>query len=62
MNARGAVATFGEFARNGLGVPVLVMVVLGVGCVSSRNASIETSAPVAPTPSMRRSSRTPGAA
>ncbi|HEX3914492.1 MAG TPA: flagellar biosynthesis protein FlhA [Steroidobacteraceae bacterium] len=30
MNARGAVATFGEFARNGLGVPLLVMVVLAM--------------------------------
>jgi flagellar biosynthesis protein FlhA len=30
MNARAAVATFGEFARNGLGVPVLVMVVLAM--------------------------------
>jgi flagellar biosynthesis protein FlhA len=30
MNARGAVATFGEFARNGLGVPVLVMIVLAM--------------------------------
>src|SRR5260221_13628535 len=30
MNARGAAATFGEFARNGLGVPVLVMVVLAM--------------------------------
>jgi flagellar biosynthesis protein FlhA len=30
MNARGAVATVGEFARNGLGVPVLVMVVLAM--------------------------------
>ncbi len=30
MSARGAVATFGEFARNGLGVPVLVMVVLAM--------------------------------
>jgi flagellar biosynthesis protein FlhA len=30
MTARGAVATFGEFARNGLGVPVLVMVVLAM--------------------------------
>src|ERR1700692_4123696 len=27
MNARTAVASFGEFARNGLGVPLLVMVV-----------------------------------
>src|ERR1700691_450055 len=30
MNARGAVATFGEFARNGLRVPLLVMVVLAM--------------------------------
>ena len=30
MTARGAAATFGEFARNGLGVPVLVMVVLAM--------------------------------
>jgi flagellar biosynthesis protein FlhA len=30
MNARSAVATFGEFARNGLGVPLLVMVVLAM--------------------------------
>src|ERR1700731_144001 len=30
MNARATVATFGEFARNGLGVPVLVMVVLAM--------------------------------
>jgi flagellar biosynthesis protein FlhA len=30
MNARAAVTTFGEFARNGLGVPVLVMVVLAM--------------------------------
>jgi flagellar biosynthesis protein FlhA len=30
MNTRGAVATFGEFARNGLGVPVLVMAVLAM--------------------------------
>ncbi|HEX3604260.1 MAG TPA: flagellar biosynthesis protein FlhA [Steroidobacteraceae bacterium] len=30
MSARGAVATFGEFARNGLGVPVLVMIVLAM--------------------------------
>ncbi|HUE09460.1 MAG TPA: flagellar biosynthesis protein FlhA [Steroidobacteraceae bacterium] len=30
MSARGAVATIGEFARNGLGVPVLVMVVLAM--------------------------------
>src|SRR5260221_7025150 len=30
MNARGTVATFGEFARNGLGVPVLVMVILAM--------------------------------
>src|ERR1700729_3417362 len=30
MNARGAAATFGEFARNGLGVPLLVMVVLAM--------------------------------
>jgi len=30
MSARGAVATVGEFARNGLGVPVLVMVVLAM--------------------------------
>jgi flagellar biosynthesis protein FlhA len=30
MSARGAVATFGEFARNGLGVPVLVMAVLAM--------------------------------
>jgi flagellar biosynthesis protein FlhA len=30
MTARAAFATFGEFARNGLGVPVLVMVVLAM--------------------------------
>ena len=30
MSARGLTATFGEFARNGLGVPVLVMVVLAM--------------------------------
>ncbi len=30
MSARSAVATFGEFARNGLGVPVLVMAVLAM--------------------------------
>jgi flagellar biosynthesis protein FlhA len=30
MNARATLATFGEFARNGLGVPVLVMVVLAM--------------------------------
>ena len=30
MNARAAVATFGEVARNGLGVPLLVMVVLAM--------------------------------
>ena len=30
MSARGALATMGEFARNGLGVPVLVMVVLAM--------------------------------
>jgi flagellar biosynthesis protein FlhA len=30
MNARAIMATFGEFARNGLGVPVLVMVVLAM--------------------------------
>ena len=30
MSTRGAVATFGEFARNGLGVPLLVMVVLAM--------------------------------
>jgi flagellar biosynthesis protein FlhA len=30
MSARSTVATFGEFARNGLGVPVLVMVVLAM--------------------------------
>ena len=30
MNARATVATFGEFARNGLGVPLLVMVVLAM--------------------------------
>jgi len=30
MNARAAAATFGEFARNGLGVPLLVMVVLAM--------------------------------
>jgi len=30
MNARTAVATFGEVARNGLGVPLLVMVVLAM--------------------------------
>jgi len=30
MNARAAAASFGEFARNGLGVPVLVMAVLAM--------------------------------
>src|SRR5208283_1373648 len=30
MSARGAIATLGEFARNGLGVPLLVMVVLAM--------------------------------
>src|SRR6202140_5590557 len=30
MNARVVTATFGEFARNGLGVPLLVMVVLAM--------------------------------
>jgi len=30
MNARATAATFGEFARNGLGVPLLVMVVLAM--------------------------------
>jgi flagellar biosynthesis protein FlhA len=30
MNARATIATFGEFARNGLGVPLLVMVVLAM--------------------------------
>src|SRR5580704_653056 len=30
MNGRSTMATFGEFARNGLGVPVLVMVVLAM--------------------------------
>jgi flagellar biosynthesis protein FlhA len=30
MNARAAVASFGEFARNGLGVPLLVMVILAM--------------------------------
>ena len=30
MSARGTLATMGEFARNGLGVPVLVMVVLAM--------------------------------
>ena len=30
MNARATVASFGEFARNGLGVPLLVMVVLAM--------------------------------
>ena len=30
MNTRAAVATFGDFARNGLGVPLLVMVVLAM--------------------------------
>jgi flagellar biosynthesis protein FlhA len=30
MNARAAAATFGEFARNGLGVPILVMAVLAM--------------------------------
>jgi flagellar biosynthesis protein FlhA len=30
MNARATLATFGEFARNGLGVPLLVMVVLAM--------------------------------
>ena len=30
MSARAAAATFGEFARNGLGVPLLVMVVLAM--------------------------------
>ena len=28
MSVRATAATFGEFARNGLGVPVLVMVIL----------------------------------
>jgi flagellar biosynthesis protein FlhA len=30
MTARGAISTFGDFARNGLGVPLLVMVVLAM--------------------------------
>src|ERR1700678_303204 len=30
MNARALIASFGEFARNGLGVPVLVMVILAM--------------------------------
>jgi flagellar biosynthesis protein FlhA len=30
MNARAAAATFGEFARNGLGVPLLVMIVIAM--------------------------------
>ena len=30
MNARATAATFGEFARNGLGVPLLVMVILAM--------------------------------
>src|SRR6202167_3384261 len=30
MNARATIASFGEFARNGLGVPLLVMVVLAM--------------------------------
>jgi flagellar biosynthesis protein FlhA len=30
MNTRATVATFGEFARNGLGVPLLVMVILAM--------------------------------
>jgi len=30
MNARSAMATFGEFARNGLGVPLLVMIVIAM--------------------------------
>jgi flagellar biosynthesis protein FlhA len=30
MNARAAAATFGEFARNGLGVPILVMIVIAM--------------------------------
>jgi flagellar biosynthesis protein FlhA len=30
MTARGAVATLGEFARNGLGVPLIVMVILAM--------------------------------
>jgi flagellar biosynthesis protein FlhA len=30
MSSRGAVATLGEFARNGLGVPLLVMIVLAM--------------------------------
>jgi flagellar biosynthesis protein FlhA len=30
MNARAAAASFGEFARNGLGVPVLVMIVIAM--------------------------------
>jgi flagellar biosynthesis protein FlhA len=30
MNARATVASFGEFARNGLGVPLLVMVILAM--------------------------------
>src|ERR1700719_895003 len=30
MSSRGLAATFGEFARNGLGVPLLVMVVLAM--------------------------------
>src|ERR1700732_612716 len=34
MNARAAGANFGEFARNGLGVPLLVMVVLAMMVLS----------------------------
>ena len=30
MNSRGAMATFGEFARSGLGVPLVVMVILAM--------------------------------
>jgi len=30
MNARAALATFGEFVRNGLGVPILVMAVIAM--------------------------------
>ena len=30
MNGRAALATFGEFARNGLGVPVVVMAVIAM--------------------------------
>src|SRR5580698_2016530 len=30
MTARGAAATLGEFARNGLGVPLIVMVILAM--------------------------------